>query len=61
MFADNADYKYPFDQGVVEFEKAYSFFIQNISLPAGRERVTSIIANNLAEKGYDITILSICG
>ena len=34
MFADNADYKYPFDQGVVEFEKAYSFFIQNISLPA---------------------------
>ena len=37
------------------------FFIQNISLPAGSERVTSIIANNLAEKGYDITILSICG
>lgn len=42
-------------------KKRIVFFIQNISLPAGSERVTSIIANNLAEIGYDIIILSICG
>lgn len=42
-------------------KKHIVFFIQNISLPAGSERVTSIIANNLAERGYDIIILSICG
>lgn len=42
-------------------KKRIVFFIQNISLPAGSERVTSIIASNLADRGYDITIISICG
>lgn len=37
------------------------FFIQNISRPAGSERVTSLIANNLDQKGYNIQIVSICG
>ncbi len=37
------------------------FFIQNFSRPAGSERVTSIIASELSKRGYDVTILSICG
>lgn len=37
------------------------FFIQNISRPAGSERVTSIIASELAERGYGVSIVSICG
>lgn len=37
------------------------FFIYNISNPGGSERVTTIIANELKNRGYDISILSICG
>lgn len=37
------------------------FFIQNFSRPAGSERVTSIIANNLVKQGYNVSILSVCG
>ncbi|WP_196049088.1 glycosyltransferase family 4 protein [Clostridium saudiense] len=37
------------------------FFIYNISNPGGSERVTTIIANELKARGYDISILSICG
>lgn len=41
--------------------KKIVFFIQNFSRPAGSERVTSIIASGLANNGYDVTVLSICG
>ena len=41
--------------------KKIVFFIQNFSRPAGSERVTSIIASELSKKGYDVTVLSICG
>lgn len=37
------------------------FFIYNISNAGGSERVTTIIANELKKRGYDISILSICG
>lgn len=37
------------------------FFIQNFSRPAGSERVTSIIAGELSKRGYNVTVLSICG
>lgn len=37
------------------------FFIYNISNAGGSERVTTIIANELKRRGYDISILSICG
>lgn len=37
------------------------FFIQDFSRPAGSERVTSLVANYLAQNGYNVTILSICG
>lgn len=37
------------------------FLIYNISRAGGSERVTSLIANALSEKGYDVTILNICG
>lgn len=37
------------------------FFIYNISNPGGSERVTTIIANELKDRGYDVSILSICG
>lgn len=37
------------------------FFIYNISNPGGSERVTTIIANELKNRGYDVSILSICG
>ena len=39
--------------------KKVCFLIGNIDNFGGTERVTSIIANNLAKKGYDITIASI--
>lgn len=38
-----------------------TFFIQNISRPAGSERVTSILANELVKLGYKVSIISICG
>ena len=41
--------------------KSIVFFIQNMSRPAGSERVTSLIANELVKRGYQISILSICG
>ena len=41
--------------------KKVLFFIQNFSRAAGSERVTSIIASNLARIGYNVTVLSICG
>ena len=41
--------------------KSIVFFIQNYSRHAGSERVTSLIANELVNQGYDISILSICG
>lgn len=37
------------------------FFIYNISHAGGSERVTVLIANELKERGYDVSILSICG
>ncbi len=37
------------------------FFIQNMSRPAGSERVTSILANELVARGYKVSIVSICG
>ena len=37
------------------------FFIQNFSRAGGSERAVSLIANELANRGYDISILSICG
>ena len=37
------------------------FLIYNISRPGGSERVTSIIADNLAKNGHKVSILSICG
>lgn len=37
------------------------FFIQNFSRAGGSERAVSLIANYLAEKQYNISILSICG
>lgn len=37
------------------------FLIYNISNSAGSERVTSLIANELAKRGNNIHILSICG
>lgn len=39
--------------------KKICFLIGNLNLFGGTERVTSIIANNLADRGYDITIASI--
>lgn len=44
-----------------KMRKTIVFFIQNFSRPGGSERVTAIIANELVKKGYDISILSICG
>lgn len=38
-----------------------AFFIQNFSRGAGSERVTAIVANELAKRGYEITIISVCG
>ena len=37
------------------------FFIYNISNAGGSERVTVLIANELKRRGYDVSILSICG
>ena len=37
------------------------FFIQNFSRAGGSERAVSLVANELAERGYNIAILSICG
>ena len=37
------------------------FFIQNFSRAAGSERVTSIIANELVKRDFNVSILSICG
>lgn len=37
------------------------FFVRNISMPSGIERVTSAIANRLAEYGYDVSIMSLWG
>ncbi len=37
------------------------FFIQNFSRPAGSERVCSLVANALAERGFSVTVLSVCG
>jgi glycosyltransferase involved in cell wall biosynthesis len=37
------------------------FFIYNISNAGGSERVTTLIANGLKERGYNVSILSICG
>lgn len=37
------------------------FFLRNISLPSGIERVTSVVANRLAEKGMDVSIISLWG
>lgn len=37
------------------------FLIQNMSRPAGSERVTSILANELVTRGYKVSIVSICG
>lgn len=38
-----------------------AFFIQNMSRGAGSERVTALIANGLAECGYEVSIISVCG
>lgn len=38
-----------------------AFFIQNFSRGAGSERVTALIANELAIRGYDVSIISVCG
>lgn len=37
------------------------FFIYNISHAGGSERVTVLIANELKKRGYEVSILSICG
>lgn len=37
------------------------FFIYNISNAGGSERVTIVIANELKKRGYDVSILSVCG
>ncbi|ARS51888.1 hypothetical protein B9G99_02415 [Kushneria konosiri] len=37
------------------------FLLRNISLPSGIERVTSVVANRLAEKGVDVSIVSLWG
>lgn len=37
------------------------FFIQNFSRAGGSERAVSLVANGLAKRGHDVTILSICG
>ncbi|WP_456268104.1 glycosyltransferase family 4 protein [Kushneria sp. AK178] len=37
------------------------FFLRNVSLPSGIERVTSVVANRLAEKGVDVSIVSLWG
>lgn len=37
------------------------FFIYNISNAGGSERVTILIANELKKRGYNVSILSICG
>ena len=39
--------------------KKICFFIGNLNLTGGTERVTSVLANILYEQGYDISILSI--
>lgn len=39
--------------------KKICFFIGNLNLTGGTERVTSVLANILNENGYDISILSI--
>lgn len=37
------------------------FLIYNISNSGGSERVTALIANQLAKEGHNVTILSLCG
>lgn len=37
------------------------FFLRNVSLPSGIERVTSVVANRLSEKGIDVSIVSLWG
>lgn len=37
------------------------FVIQNFSRGAGSERVTAIVADQLAKYGFDVSIISICG
>lgn len=37
------------------------FFIYNISNAGGSERVSIVIANELKKRGYDVSILSVCG
>lgn len=39
--------------------KKICFFIGNLNLTGGTERVTTVLANILDEQGYDVTILSI--
>lgn len=39
--------------------KKICFFIGNLNLTGGTERVTTVLANILVEQGYDVTILSI--
>ena len=41
--------------------RSIAFFIHNFNRPAGSERVTSIIANELAKQGFQIAIISVCG
>lgn len=41
--------------------KRITFFIGNMSSSGGTERVLSIIANGLAERGYQISIISLWG
>lgn len=37
------------------------FFLRNVSLPSGIERVTSVVANRLSQKGVDVSIISLWG
>lgn len=37
------------------------FFIKNLALSGGTERMTATIANALSSEGYEVSIVSICG
>ena len=42
----------------MEKRKNICFFVGNIENSGGTERVTTLIANKLSERGYNISILS---
>lgn len=53
--------QHPIDKGAVNANKAICFFISSISEAGGTGRVCALIANELVERGYNVTILSFYG